>query len=173
MGRRRLCLHASAFAPPYPLPSPAPHPPASRPPFQVSYRSYWVYALLEILQKHRGSISIQELSDILKFRTDDIVKTLQVRGRDESYKRYRNDVGKDAAGQGGSVTRDVCMKVGVMHDVCMRKSGFDLRLVRATPSGLCRIRAGSRCTPSTPSTYAQHASCGRRATRRSGDEWCG
>ena len=87
----------------------------------MSYRSYWVYALLEILQKHRGSISIQELSDILKFRTDDIVKTLQVRGRDESYKRYRNDVGKDAAGQGGSVTRDVCMKVGVMHDVCMRK----------------------------------------------------
>ena len=30
----------------------------------VSYRSYWVYALLEILQKHRGSISVQELSDM-------------------------------------------------------------------------------------------------------------
>ncbi len=43
----------------------------------VSYRSYWVYALLEILAKHRGSISIQELSDMTKFRTDDIVKTLQ------------------------------------------------------------------------------------------------
>jgi len=43
----------------------------------VSYRSYWVYALLEILQKHRGSISIQELSDMLHFRADDIVKTLQ------------------------------------------------------------------------------------------------
>jgi histone acetyltransferase MYST1 len=43
----------------------------------VSYRSYWVYALLEILSKHRGSVSIQELSDMTKFRTDDIVKTLQ------------------------------------------------------------------------------------------------
>jgi len=43
----------------------------------VSYRSYWVYAMLEILQKHRGSISVQELSNMLKFRTDDIVKTLQ------------------------------------------------------------------------------------------------
>ena len=43
----------------------------------VSYRSYWVYALLEILQKHRGSISIQELSEMTCFRTEDIVKTLQ------------------------------------------------------------------------------------------------
>jgi hypothetical protein len=43
----------------------------------VSYRSYWVYALLEILHKHRGSISIQELSDMTSFRTEDIVKTLQ------------------------------------------------------------------------------------------------
>jgi len=43
----------------------------------VSYRSYWVYALLEILHKHRGSISIAELSDMTKFRADDIVKTLQ------------------------------------------------------------------------------------------------
>ena len=43
----------------------------------VSYRSYWVYALLEILSKHRGSVSIGELSEMTKFRTDDIVKTLQ------------------------------------------------------------------------------------------------
>jgi histone acetyltransferase MYST1 len=43
----------------------------------VSYRSYWVYALLEILQTHRGMISITELSEKTKFRTDDIVKTLQ------------------------------------------------------------------------------------------------
>ena len=43
----------------------------------VSYRSYWVYALLEILSTHRGSISIAELSEQTKFRTDDIVKTLQ------------------------------------------------------------------------------------------------
>ena len=43
----------------------------------LSYRSYWVYALLEILAKHRGSISVAELSDMTKFRTDDIVKTLQ------------------------------------------------------------------------------------------------
>ena len=33
--------------------------------------------MLEILQKHRGSISVQELSEMLNFRTDDIVKTLQ------------------------------------------------------------------------------------------------
>lgn len=39
--------------------------------------SYWVYALLEILQKHKGAVSIQELSDMTKFRPDDIVKTLQ------------------------------------------------------------------------------------------------
>jgi GNAT superfamily N-acetyltransferase len=43
----------------------------------VSYRSYWVYALLEILQKHRGAVSIAELSEQTGFRTDDIVKTLQ------------------------------------------------------------------------------------------------
>ena len=36
-----------------------------------------VYALLDILAKHRGSISIKELSDMTHFRTDDIVKTLQ------------------------------------------------------------------------------------------------
>jgi hypothetical protein len=43
----------------------------------VSYRSYWVYALLEILQKHRGAVSIAELSGMTNFRTDDIIKTLQ------------------------------------------------------------------------------------------------
>lgn len=43
----------------------------------VSYRSYWVYALLEILQKHRGSISVHELSEMTSFRTEDVVKTLQ------------------------------------------------------------------------------------------------
>lgn len=43
----------------------------------VSYRSYWVYALLAILSTHRGSISVAELSEQTKFRTDDIVKTLQ------------------------------------------------------------------------------------------------
>ena len=31
----------------------------------------------EILAKHRGAVSIAELSDMTKFRTDDIVKTLQ------------------------------------------------------------------------------------------------
>ena len=36
-----------------------------------------MYALLDILAKHRGSISIKELSDMTHFRTDDIVKTLQ------------------------------------------------------------------------------------------------
>ena len=43
----------------------------------VSYRSYWVYALLEILAKHRGSVSITELSEMTKFRTVDVVNTLQ------------------------------------------------------------------------------------------------
>jgi len=43
----------------------------------VSYRSYWVYALLEILAKHRGSVSVAELSNMTKFRTEDIIKTLQ------------------------------------------------------------------------------------------------
>ena len=33
--------------------------------------------MLEILAKHRGAISIAELSEMTKFRTDDIVKTLQ------------------------------------------------------------------------------------------------
>ena len=43
----------------------------------MSYRSYWVYALLDVLSKHRGAISIKELSQQCQFRTDDIVKTLQ------------------------------------------------------------------------------------------------
>ena len=36
-----------------------------------------MYALLEILAKHRGSVSLSELSEMTKFRTEDVVKTLQ------------------------------------------------------------------------------------------------
>lgn len=43
----------------------------------VSYRSYWASRLLEILAKHKGVVSIQELSDMTSFRPEDIISTLQ------------------------------------------------------------------------------------------------
>lgn len=43
----------------------------------VSYRSYWAQKLLEILAKHKGTISIKELSDMTSFRPEDIIATLQ------------------------------------------------------------------------------------------------
>lgn len=43
----------------------------------VSYRSYWATRLLEILSKHKGTISIKELSDVTSFRPEDIISTLQ------------------------------------------------------------------------------------------------
>ncbi|KAG8463613.1 hypothetical protein KFE25_003886 [Diacronema lutheri] len=43
----------------------------------VSYRSYWATKMLEILCKHKGTISIQELSDMTFFRPEDIISTLQ------------------------------------------------------------------------------------------------
>ena len=43
----------------------------------VSYRSYWAYVLLSILQSHRGAISIKQLSEMSAIKTDDIISTLQ------------------------------------------------------------------------------------------------
>ena len=43
----------------------------------LSYRSYWSQVLLELLRKHRGNISIKEMSQRTSIRTEDIVSTLQ------------------------------------------------------------------------------------------------
>ncbi|KAJ4817435.1 Histone acetyltransferase [Rhynchospora pubera] len=43
----------------------------------LSYRGYWTRVLLEILKKHKGNISIKELSDMTAIKTDDILSTLQ------------------------------------------------------------------------------------------------
>ncbi|KAH9295035.1 hypothetical protein KI387_038623 [Taxus chinensis] len=43
----------------------------------VSYRGYWTRILLEILKKHKGNISIKELSEMTAIRTDDVISTLQ------------------------------------------------------------------------------------------------
>lgn len=43
----------------------------------VSYRSYWSYELLNILQNHRGAISINQLSEKSAIKTEDIVSTMQ------------------------------------------------------------------------------------------------
>jgi len=44
---------------------------------QVSYRSYWSRVVLDTLHKHRGNLSIKDLSAMLMFREDDIVSALQ------------------------------------------------------------------------------------------------
>jgi len=43
----------------------------------LSYRSYWTQVILEILQKHRGNISIKEISQMTAIKTEDIICTLQ------------------------------------------------------------------------------------------------
>jgi len=43
----------------------------------VSYRSYWAYALLSILQAHKGPISIRQLSEKSGIRADDVTSTMQ------------------------------------------------------------------------------------------------
>ncbi|WVZ66764.1 hypothetical protein U9M48_015945 [Paspalum notatum var. saurae] len=43
----------------------------------LSYRGYWTRVLLEILKKHKGNISIKELSDMTAIKADDILSTLQ------------------------------------------------------------------------------------------------
>ena len=43
----------------------------------VSYRGYWTRVLLNILRNHDGSISVKDLSDMTRIRTEDIISTLQ------------------------------------------------------------------------------------------------
>lgn len=43
----------------------------------LSFRSYWTQVLLEILKKHRGHLSIKDISDMTAIKTEDIISTLQ------------------------------------------------------------------------------------------------
>jgi histone acetyltransferase MYST1 len=43
----------------------------------LSFRSYWTQVLLEILRKHRGNLSIKDISEITAIKTEDIISTLQ------------------------------------------------------------------------------------------------
>ncbi|KAH7567836.1 hypothetical protein JRO89_XS07G0161400 [Xanthoceras sorbifolium] len=43
----------------------------------LSYRGYWTRVLLDILKKHKGNISIKELSDMTAIKAEDILNTLQ------------------------------------------------------------------------------------------------
>lgn len=44
---------------------------------KLSYRSYWKGVLLDILRKHKGNVSIRDLSKITSIKPDDIISTLQ------------------------------------------------------------------------------------------------
>eukprot|EP01120_Amphizonella_sp_Union-15-10_P015222 TRINITY_DN7774_c0_g1_i1.p1 TRINITY_DN7774_c0_g1~~TRINITY_DN7774_c0_g1_i1.p1 ORF type:complete len:400 (-),score=60.84 TRINITY_DN7774_c0_g1_i1:58-1257(-) len=43
----------------------------------LSFRSYWTEVLLDILQKHKGSLSIKDMSAMTAIKTEDIISTLQ------------------------------------------------------------------------------------------------
>ncbi|KAF2074397.1 hypothetical protein CYY_004293 [Polysphondylium violaceum] len=43
----------------------------------LSYRSYWTQVILEILRKHKGNISILDISNMTSIRTEDVISTLQ------------------------------------------------------------------------------------------------
>ena len=43
----------------------------------LSFRSYWTTVLLEILRKHRGNLSIKDISEMTAIKTEDIISTLQ------------------------------------------------------------------------------------------------
>ncbi|PHU10389.1 hypothetical protein BC332_22249 [Capsicum chinense] len=43
----------------------------------LSYRGYWTHVLLDILKKHKGNISIKEVSDMIAIKAEDILSTLQ------------------------------------------------------------------------------------------------
>jgi len=43
----------------------------------LSFRSYWTQVLLDILRKHRGNISIKDMSQMTAIKTEDIISTLQ------------------------------------------------------------------------------------------------
>ncbi len=44
---------------------------------QLSFRSYWTSTLLELLRKHKGNLSIKDISAMTAIKTDDIISTLQ------------------------------------------------------------------------------------------------
>ena len=46
----------------------------------LSFRSYWTQVLLEILRKHRGNLSIKDISQMTSIKTEDIIATLQSLG---------------------------------------------------------------------------------------------
>eukprot|EP01122_Echinamoeba_exundans_P010253 TRINITY_DN3797_c0_g1_i1.p1 TRINITY_DN3797_c0_g1~~TRINITY_DN3797_c0_g1_i1.p1 ORF type:complete len:451 (+),score=100.14 TRINITY_DN3797_c0_g1_i1:62-1354(+) len=46
----------------------------------LSFRSYWTEVLLEVLQKHRGNLSIKDISAMTAIKTEDIIATLQSLG---------------------------------------------------------------------------------------------
>lgn len=43
---------------------------------KVSYKSYWTIAILESLLKHKGNLSIKELSEDTGIKPEDIIYTL-------------------------------------------------------------------------------------------------
>lgn len=43
----------------------------------VSYRSYWSQVLLDILVKHKGNVSIKDLSQMTAIKPEDIISTMQ------------------------------------------------------------------------------------------------
>ncbi|KAL0490270.1 HAG4 [Acrasis kona] len=43
---------------------------------KLSYRSYWKYVLLDILRKHKGNLSIKDLSKLTSIKPEDIISTL-------------------------------------------------------------------------------------------------
>mmetsp|Transcript_22220 Transcript_22220/g.30568 ORF Transcript_22220/g.30568 Transcript_22220/m.30568 type:complete len:433 (-) Transcript_22220:259-1557(-) len=43
----------------------------------LSYRSYWTEVLIDILRKHKGNISIKDISKMTAIKTEDIISTLQ------------------------------------------------------------------------------------------------
>ncbi|KAK5582490.1 hypothetical protein RB653_004075 [Dictyostelium firmibasis] len=46
----------------------------------LSFRSYWTQVLLEILRKHKGNLSILDISNMTSIRTEDVISTLQSLG---------------------------------------------------------------------------------------------
>eukprot|EP00013_Stygamoeba_regulata_P025216 CAMPEP_0177648654 /NCGR_PEP_ID=MMETSP0447-20121125/10941_1 /TAXON_ID=0 /ORGANISM="Stygamoeba regulata, Strain BSH-02190019" /LENGTH=441 /DNA_ID=CAMNT_0019151305 /DNA_START=90 /DNA_END=1415 /DNA_ORIENTATION=- len=43
----------------------------------LTFRSYWKGVLLDILRKHRGNLSIKDISNMTAIKTEDIISTLQ------------------------------------------------------------------------------------------------
>jgi len=46
----------------------------------LSFRSYWTEVLLDIIHKHRGNLSIKDISCMTSIKTEDIINTLQSLG---------------------------------------------------------------------------------------------